>query len=876
MKKSAVIIGGGLGGLFTGAILAKEGLQVTVLEKNSTIGGGLQSFTRFGEVFDTGMHIIGGMREGGSMQRICRYLGIWEDVKIKDVDGITDSVYFEEDGREYRIAAGKKEYVEVLSESFPDQRDNLHNYLEAMYRLADEVDLFYLRPSGGPYKLHSEDFLLPANDFIAKYISDERLRSVVAYMNPLYGGRGNMTPAYMHALISVLYIEGPSRFAGGSCLFAETLGDAIRRSGGSVVAGDGVRTIETEGRFIKGVRTEKGREYTADYYISDIHPCTLIKLLDDPTALPKSYRERLDSVPNTYSAFSVYIKLKKNSFRYFNHSAYYMTTYRDIWNFGDGSRKWPLGFLYMTPPGPDQGEWASKILITAPMIWDEVRRWEDTTVGHRGEEYTVWKKQCTERLLECMEKIHPGFRSCIDEINTASPLTIRDFYGVKEGSMCGFSKDCHNMILSQVPVVTKIPNLLLTGQNCNLHGFCGVTLTAINTAEAILGENYVLNRIADDRFEDIRPYRDSEIPEAMERIVSSDAFPELAGYVFPEKTAEESASLMRSFTNVRDFQINVMHTAIRRIVSNSMTDFSYDGVENVRKEGSHLFVSNHRDIMLDASLLQILLVENGFDTTEITFGSNLMKGDTVIDIGKSNKMFKVLRPGGSIAEFYKASRHLSDYIRAAIVTRGQSVWIANRNGRTKDGVDRTDPGIVKMFGMSCEKDRVKAISALNILPIAISYEWEPCDILKTLELYARSKGPYTKQEGEDLNSILTGIRQWKGRVHMSLCRPIIESELSPMMQLTANEFYRRTAALIDARICEAYHLFPNNYIAHDILSGSDEFAAEYTLEQKETFIRHMEQLNGYSGDNDAEELRKIFLGIYANPVDSRKKFEQSI
>lgn len=875
MKKSAVIIGGGLGGLFTGAILAKEGLQVTVLEKNHTIGGGLQSFERFGEVFDTGMHIIGGMREGGSIQRICKYLGIWDEVKIENVDeNFISSVYFEEDGCDYRIAGGKEGYVNALSEAFPAEKENIASYLEAMYRLADEVDLFYLRPTDNTIRVHSEEFLMPANDFVAKYLSDERLRSVVAYMNPLYGGRGNSTPAYLHSLISVLYINGVSRFAGGSCLFAETLGDAIRRNGGRVLVDDGVKTLETEGRFIKCVRTESGKEYTADYYISDIHPCTLIKLFDDPSALPKSYRERLDSIPNTYSAFSVYIKLKKNTFRYFSHSAYYMTRYKDIWNFGDGNRKWPLGFLYMTPPDPGQGEWASKILVTAPMTWDEVKQWEDTKVGHRGKEYTQWKEKCTERLLECMELRHPGFRSCIEAINTASPLTIRDFYGVKEGSMCGFAKDCHNMILSQVPVVTKIPNLLLTGQNCNLHGFCGVALTSINTAEAILGINHVLHHIDDDRFGDIRPYRDYEIPAAMDRIVSGGAFPALAGYIFPDRTLDESAALMRSFTNVRDFQINVMYPAVRRIVSDTMTEFTHDGMENVQRDMSHLFVSNHRDIMLDASLLQILLVENGLDTTEITFGSNLMNGDTVIDIGKSNKMFKVLRPGGSMSEFYEASRHLSDYIRTMIATRGQSVWIANRNGRTKDGVDRTDPGIIKMFGMSCEEDRVKSIGTLNILPVAVSYEWEPCDVLKTLELHARSMGPYVKKDGEDLNSILTGIRQWKGRVHMSLCRPLTEEDLASVAPLPANDFYRKVAGMVDARICAAYRLFPNNYIAHDILSGSDGYSSEYSAQQKEEFIKHMDALNGCAGA-DIDRLRSIFLGIYASPVDSREKFEQS-
>jgi phytoene dehydrogenase-like protein len=149
----------------------------------------------------------------------------------------------------------------------------------------------------------------------------------------------------------------------------------------------------------------------------------------------------------------------------------------------------------MTPPNEDQGRYATKVLVTAPMPFQMVKRWENTTVGHRGEDYETWKRERADELLTQMEEVYPGFRDAIEAINTASPLTIRDFYGVKEGSICGFAKNCQNMPLSQVPVVTKVRNLLLTGQNNNLHGFCGVPLTAINTCEAILGLNYVVNKI---------------------------------------------------------------------------------------------------------------------------------------------------------------------------------------------------------------------------------------------------------------------------------------------------------------------------------------------------------------------------------------------
>ena len=149
----------------------------------------------------------------------------------------------------------------------------------------------------------------------------------------------------------------------------------------------------------------------------------------------------------------------------------------------------------MTPPLEQQGEYATKMLVTAPMPFDMVRRWEHTTIGHRGADYEHWKTERAKELLSMMEDIHPGFTDKIEAMNTSSPLTIRDYYGVKEGSICGFAKNCQNMALSQVPVVTKVRNLLLTGQNNNLHGFCGVPLTSINTCEAILGTDYVINKL---------------------------------------------------------------------------------------------------------------------------------------------------------------------------------------------------------------------------------------------------------------------------------------------------------------------------------------------------------------------------------------------
>lgn len=494
--ESVLIIGGGLGGLFTGALLAKEGVRVTIIEKNANCGGGLQSFRRFGEVFDTGMHVFGGMRDGGNIRRICDYLGISDKMHLRDVDSnSSDVVHIAEDGMSYRIAEGKEGFIDSLSSYFPDQKDNLRRYVDALYSIVDELDLFYLRPSGSSLSVHSDEFLMSVDSFIAKYISDTKLRSVLAYLSLLYSGRRGVTPAYIHALISVLHINGPSRFEGGSQLFADTLKDFIISHNGEVVLSDAVKTIHTQGRLITGVETRKGRIFTAERYISDIHPCTLFSLFDDPSAFPRAYRRRLESLPNSCSAFSLNIVLKPGTFRYVNHSDYYISTYNSVWNFGDHAPDWPQGFLYMTPPDIAQGEFARKMVVVAPMSWSFVEKWENSRIGKRPEEYGEWKRQCADKLIDSLERFIPGLRNCIEEYDCSSPLTIRDWYGVKEGSMYGFSKDCNNITASHLPIATKIPNLLLTGQNCNVHGFCGVTLVAVSTAEAVLGTNRIVNRI---------------------------------------------------------------------------------------------------------------------------------------------------------------------------------------------------------------------------------------------------------------------------------------------------------------------------------------------------------------------------------------------
>lgn len=370
----------------------------------------------------------------------------------------------------------------------------------------------------------------------------------------------------------------------------------------------------------------------------------------------------------------------------------------------------------------------------------------------------------------------------------------------------------------------------------------------------------------ESQFDDIRPYNAEEFPKAMQRIANSSSFPILASFVYPGEPLEEVRQRIANYKNVYEFQSQTMFRVNERVIEESISEFTCSGIERLRPDKQYLYVSNHRDIMLDASLLQYFLLTQDFDTTEITFGANLMSSQLVIDIGKCNKMFKVERPGGSLKDFYRNSLHLSEYIRYAIQEKKQSVWIAQRNGRTKDGIDSTDQGIIKMFCMSRPDDKIQALSELNIVPVAVSYEWESCDILKAIELYQSQYTKYIKKPGEDLNSILTGLLQRKGRVHFELCEPITDQELMQYDHLTNNEYHKAVAQLIDSRIIPAYRLWPNNYIAHDIRYGSKAFQSFYTKEQREAFLRRLGHLDKYD-ECDLDQLKDIFLSIYSNPIE---------
>lgn len=483
--KTCIIIGGGIGGLVTGALLAKEGYQVTVLEKNANIGGGLQTFKRHHVSFPTGMHIFGGFQECGNLRKIFGYLGVMDRISLLPTDeDSSDVVTMMDEGETYCLPRGKDRFIAYLAEKFPVEKESIKKYIERLFELSEEEDLFYLRETPANHLSHSDDFQNSVNQLRDQYITDPKLKSLLAYLNPLFGGDPQTTPAYIHALLSTLHINGTFQFVGESQQLAEALAKVIEDAGGQVRADEEVVGIEVENHQVIDVLTSKGRRYQAENYISDVHPDVLLRIID-PQAFSTAFKSRLQSVPETTSSFKVFVKFKDKAFHYQNHAHFCLSD----------ADNWPQNVMFVTPPVPQQSEFAETMVVISPMDFDKVKQWKDTHVGRRGEGYEQWKQEMTNKIFDFLERLYPDFRNHIEFAFASSPLTIRDYYGNKEGSNYGFQKDSNNLMLSQLSVSTKVKNLFLTGQNVNIHGLCGVSLTAVETAEALVGKNVIVRKI---------------------------------------------------------------------------------------------------------------------------------------------------------------------------------------------------------------------------------------------------------------------------------------------------------------------------------------------------------------------------------------------
>jgi all-trans-retinol 13,14-reductase len=482
MTCDVVIIGSGLGGLECGYILAKNGYSVCILEKNLQTGGCLQTFQRGGHTFDTGFHYVGGLDEGQFLHRLFRYFDLldlpWQKM---DENGFAEVVL---NNHSYFFASGYERFVETLAKEFPHQHTSLQSYAGFLKEVGNRMAQNFM---SGDHQAFSDDSLFnrSAYLFLHDTIGDPLLRQALAGASLTMELCAGKLPLYVFAQINNSFIQSAWRLRGGGSLIAEKLAAAIRQMGGVVRTKAAATQLLVKNGRIDAVECNGEERITGRYVISGIHPALTLSLLDEQAPVRKSYRQRISRLPNTCGMFTAHLQLKENTIPYLNRNIYIHKD--DVWSHDryHPQAKATAALLSFQPP--TAGDYTRNIDVLTPLHWEEVAAWSHTSVGKRGGEYTRFKAQKAEECLDLAAEKIPGLKQAVEKIYTSTPLTYRDYTGTWNGSAYGIQKDYTNAMQTILPPQTPIPNLFLTGQNLNLHGILGVSITSFLTCAKITG-----------------------------------------------------------------------------------------------------------------------------------------------------------------------------------------------------------------------------------------------------------------------------------------------------------------------------------------------------------------------------------------------------
>ncbi|MGZ4079770.1 MAG: phytoene desaturase family protein, partial [Bacteroidia bacterium] len=460
----------------------------------------LQIFVRDKAIFDTGIHYIGGLDEGQNLNQSFRYFNIMDKLNLHrmDMDGF-DRITFEGDPIEYKHAQGYDNFVEQLAQQFPQEREALKIYVKKIQEVCDYFPLYQLKQDDAPI-IGTKYLDISAKDFIASIITDPKLQNILAGSNPLYAGDGAKTPLYVHALVVNTYIESSYKCVDGGAQIERLLTKNIKANGGEIRNYADVRKIVEKNGVIAYVELATGEKIEGKNFISNIHPATTMNILESDK-IKKAYRNRLQGLENSSSAFIIDIVLKPNTFKYLNQN-YYHYKRNDVWTgMYQVGKNWPDGYCVFIPKSSKSDEYADSMTILTYMQYDEVKRWEDTFAtipkhrDSRGQEYEDFKIAKTEQIIDEVQKKFPNIRSVIKSYTSSTPLTYRDYIGARDGGLYGIAKDYHDPLRTFISPTTKIPNLFFTGQNLNMHGVLGVTVGAIRTCGVFVGQHYLIQKI---------------------------------------------------------------------------------------------------------------------------------------------------------------------------------------------------------------------------------------------------------------------------------------------------------------------------------------------------------------------------------------------
>lgn len=493
-----VIVGSGLGGLVSAVILAKEGYSVCVLEKNQQFGGNLQTFARNKTLFDTGVHYIGSLGKGENLYQYFNYLGIMDGLSLKkmDEDGF-DVISFDDDDKTYNYAQGFDKFKKQLITYFPEESEAINTYCKQIQETCDKFPLYRLEP-GRPYA--DDVFTLQIKSFLESITSNKRLQAVLVGSNFLYAGDGYKTPFYVHSLSVNSYIKSAYRCVNGGSQITKLLIRQLKKLGGEIYKYHDVENLECQNNQIKAAVCKNGNRIEGTTFISNIEPKITLNLVGKEH-FRKSYTNRIDNIESTISAFSLYIVLKPNCFKYINKNFYHFKTQDAVWSAQHYTQEsWPESYMLSMGFKKNNTVYGENLTVMTYMRYEEVEPWVDTfnTVAFkndRGQNYEDFKKEKAEILIDELEKKFPSIRDCIQEYHTSSPLSYRDYIATNRGSMYGYTKDVDKSMQSFISPKTKISNLLFTGQSLNMHGILGVTISGVLTCSELLGQDYLLNKI---------------------------------------------------------------------------------------------------------------------------------------------------------------------------------------------------------------------------------------------------------------------------------------------------------------------------------------------------------------------------------------------
>lgn len=479
MKHDIIIIGSGLGGLECAAMLSKQGYSVLVLERQIQPGGCMQSYRRGDTTFDTGLHYIGGISEGQPLYDTFKSLGLldlpWQHLDPNGFDHITigsETFHFHE---------GYDNFANSLAERFPSEKQALQDYID-MLRKSDEEQLATLNnPTATEDSFSNKSFNTNAYAWLKEHFKDDLLINVLSGASLKMELHKDTLPLFTFAHGNGSFIQSSWRLKGDGNMLVDRLVKSIKDNGGQILCNTEAMELEEKDGRISAAICNNGERYEADIFISNLHPATTCDIARNCPSIKKIYRRRMANLANTFGMFTTSLRLKPGTLPYMNYNKFIYAK-PNVWEMSEPGHD-GYGILVSCPYSADG--YAHSLDLLTPMLWNEVAQWENTTVGHRGDDYRAMKKTKAEELIDIIVHHIPELEDAIDRYYTSTPLTYRDYNHTPQGSAYGIRKDSNNPIMTILTPRTPISNLLMTGQNLMLHGLHGVTMTALYTCKVI-------------------------------------------------------------------------------------------------------------------------------------------------------------------------------------------------------------------------------------------------------------------------------------------------------------------------------------------------------------------------------------------------------